>query len=575
VTSRDSSAVIAGSTPGRRRASMVLPDPGGPTINVIDLVDRYDFSVPVKGNGSPGPPKSAAIYCRISDDPRGERLGVARQEEDCRALAERKGWPIGGLYVDNDVSAYSGRHRPEYRRMLADLKSGERDAVIVYHLDRLFRRPLELEEFIEACETAGVTHTATVAGDFNLGSDDALLSARILTAVARKESDDKRRRLKRKHLELARNGRALGGVTTPLGYIYDPITKEMAPDPEKAAVVVEIFERYASGWSLKSIARDLTDRGIVGLRGRTLWSNGAIARILDNPTYAAYRHYEDDFTEGNWPPLIGRELWHSVEALRTGSKAPSAAQNRLGKGTNLLSGLLYCSCGSLMWRDTYAAHPQRSSYVCSRAARKHRGDCRAGGISAERAEKIVTERFLVDMTKPWADVVLEDVPDEAFFHNKEEGPSLDDRAKALEKKVELAVEMMLDAPAPTAKTLRAKVDRLTEELEALEVERKRRQAAGMGAARGVADLKALRGQAADLPAIWEEAGAEERTQALKALFERIVVLPGPRPKQLEFVYDEYLRFRIEKWEKVRDLEKRINIEDVLNFIAAERAKGNG
>ncbi|MGV7904486.1 recombinase family protein, partial [Mycobacterium kansasii] len=80
-----------------------------------------------------------------SSDPSGESLGVQRQLDDCRELARSRGWVIGQEYVDNDVSAYSGKSRPAYRRMFDDLRSGARDAVIVYNLDRLHRQPSELE----------------------------------------------------------------------------------------------------------------------------------------------------------------------------------------------------------------------------------------------------------------------------------------------------------------------------------------------------------------------------------------------------------------------------------------------
>jgi len=45
-------------------------------------------------------PERAAIYCRISDDREGRGLGVARQEDDCRKLAERLGWEVAKLYRD-------------------------------------------------------------------------------------------------------------------------------------------------------------------------------------------------------------------------------------------------------------------------------------------------------------------------------------------------------------------------------------------------------------------------------------------------------------------------------------------
>jgi site-specific DNA recombinase len=51
--------------------------------------------------------RAAAIYARISSDVDGSGLGVARQLEDCRKLAESLGWPVAEEYVDNDLSAYS------------------------------------------------------------------------------------------------------------------------------------------------------------------------------------------------------------------------------------------------------------------------------------------------------------------------------------------------------------------------------------------------------------------------------------------------------------------------------------
>jgi site-specific DNA recombinase len=53
----------------------------------------------------------AAVYCRISDDRRGLGLGVARQRQDCTELARRNGWQVAGTFIDNDVSAYSGKPR--------------------------------------------------------------------------------------------------------------------------------------------------------------------------------------------------------------------------------------------------------------------------------------------------------------------------------------------------------------------------------------------------------------------------------------------------------------------------------
>src|SRR6266550_4970021 len=166
-------------------------------------------------------PVRAGIYARISSDREGEGLGVNRQLEDCRQLAELRGWRVAGTYVDDDVSAYSGKPRVEYARMLDDLRTGTINGVLVYHLDRLHRQPKELEEFFEVCKGAGVDDLATVTGRIDLADPDGQFQARILGAVAKKESDDKSRRIRRKHEELAAHGKLSGGGSRPYGYDDD------------------------------------------------------------------------------------------------------------------------------------------------------------------------------------------------------------------------------------------------------------------------------------------------------------------------------------------------------------------
>src|ERR1700733_2968074 len=96
--------------------------------------------------GSPGPVR-AAIYCRISSDRDGEALGVERQQEDCRELAERLGseGAQGDVFVDNDISAstLSNKPRPEYEAMLRAVRAGQLDAILAYSNSRLTRRPAE------------------------------------------------------------------------------------------------------------------------------------------------------------------------------------------------------------------------------------------------------------------------------------------------------------------------------------------------------------------------------------------------------------------------------------------------
>src|SRR3972149_2974721 len=193
----------------------------------------------------------AGIYLRISDDTQGLRAGVKRQEADCREICARKGWVVAGGDEDNDTSAFGGKRRAEYERLCSDIKAGVIGAVAVWHADRLHRRPGELEEFMKLADASGV-ELATATGDIDLSTGEGRFQARIMGAVAAKESDDKSRRLRRKHEELARDGKLAGGGFRPFGFEADRITLNTG----EARLIRQAAKRLVVGGRVRAILRD-------------------------------------------------------------------------------------------------------------------------------------------------------------------------------------------------------------------------------------------------------------------------------------------------------------------------------
>jgi len=478
---------------------------------------------------------TAAIYTRISDDATGQGLGVKRQEEDCRALAKKRGWKVGDVYTDNDLSAYNGKARPAYEAMLAAIRADEVGAVVAWHPDRLYRRLHDLEALIELAEQHGIELATVTAGEVDLNTACGRLNARLLGSVARFESEHKAERIRRKHLQLAQDGRPAWGIAIAWGYRWDSGAKNIRPEPRAAREVRQIFERFDQGWGLRAIANDLTDRGVVGLRGRTRWSNGAVAKILDHAVYAGWRHYNGERTEGQWEPIIDRELWERVYARRTVTRTP-APQNHKGKGSSTLSGLLVCSCGQPMYRST-VGNDWRSTYECARAAKRRQGDCRAGGVTAHRVEGYVARLFLERVSAPYAEHV-QNAPLAALGASQTDAATLDDAEAELqqvEQKIERLTALVVESPGPV---FAARFRRQAEALERRHAELER-ILAGRKAEEGFRRQRAeaiteLRKRAADLPDVWTGATAAERNQMLRVVIESVRVLPT-RPRLKEFI----------------------------------------
>ncbi|WP_104126417.1 recombinase family protein [Cryobacterium sp. Y57] len=330
----------------------------------------------------------AAIYARISRDVTGEGLGVERQLADCRQLAADRGWTVAEEYVDNDISAYKGKRRPSYERMLEDIAAGQRDAVIVYNTDRLTRRPIELEEFVQICESAGVQQFATVTADINLGNDDGMFMARILAAVAAKESGRKSERQKRKARETAEAGKPNGGNLRPFGYERDQLTVV-----ESEAVVVRILAgRYLAGESLMSLTSWLQEEGVSSVAGMP-WRTSALRQTLTNPRIAGLRaHNGEVVATAVWPAIITPATHEQLVAMFARKKVTGRRAPR----RYLLSGLLRCGkCGNKLFS---AARQDTRRYVCMSGP--DHGGCGKLTIVAAPVEEWLAEAVLLRVDSP-------------------------------------------------------------------------------------------------------------------------------------------------------------------------------
>lgn len=412
---------------------------------------------------------TAAVYLRISSDPTGQQLGITRQREDCLRLCTEKGWE-SIEYVDNDVSASSGKKRSAYERMLADVRDGRIGAVIAWDLDRLHRRPIELEAFMALADDRQLA-LATVSGDIDLSTAQGRLTARLKGSVAAHEIEHKRARQLRAAEQKAAQGRPQW--RRAFGYLDDG-SRQL--DPRTAPMVADAYRTVLAGGSISDIARDWNKAGVYGLTGKP-WSASTVSLFLRAPRNAGLRAHRGQIVgQGTWPPLVDESTWRTAQAVLN---APGRAPGRKTVRQHLLTGVLWCGkpgCGGWLNGQWVMLHPtgrkpgrrkageplepptgqvgHRITYACK--------TCRGCSVRAEAVEPLVYGALIERLAREDAVDLLK-----AEVHDEAETARLTAETNALYAQIR-AAEAEYDDGIIDGRRLVARRERVAEKLAALE-----------------------------------------------------------------------------------------------------------
>jgi DNA invertase Pin-like site-specific DNA recombinase len=284
--------------------------------------------LPAQRDGTSTPAATrAGIYCRISRDKVGAGLGIARQESDCRVLADRLGRGVADVYADNDISAYGGKHRPQYERLLSDIRSGKVTAVLAWHGDRLHRRPTELESYIDACEARGVETQTVKAGMLDLSTPSGRMIARQLGTIARYEVEHGVERIKGAKAQARDAGQWLGG-RAPFGYVKDG-KSSLAPCTGEAELIRRAAEDVLAGRALRAVAGEWNAAGVT-TRGGRRWDSELVRKVLCSPTTAGRIAHggQDTGKAAVWPAIIDLTIWEGAAPWSTPSRRASCGRAR-------------------------------------------------------------------------------------------------------------------------------------------------------------------------------------------------------------------------------------------------------
>jgi DNA invertase Pin-like site-specific DNA recombinase len=294
----------------------------------------------------------AAIYCRISEDPRGLERGVHRQQEDCQALATARGWEVVATFIDNDISALRGQQRAGYQKMMAAVGRGEIDRIVTYGLARLWRNRRERADGMEALAKARVSVALVKGSDLDFTSAAGRMYAGVLGEFDTAESEIKAERVARAAAQRALEGRANGQCAYGWKREYQRDQQgrvlgwQDVVDEPAADVVRGIVQDLLAGVPLRAITARLNAGGPPSPQGGH-WITSSVRKLALRDLNIGVRTHGGQTYKAAWEPIVDEEQHLRVKALLAD---PNRRTQRVASRSHLLTfGIGTCGvCGGVL-----------------------------------------------------------------------------------------------------------------------------------------------------------------------------------------------------------------------------------
>lgn len=457
----------------------------------------------------------AVVYARISEDKAGEARGVARQVEDARRLVADRGWEVVGEFTDNDVSAYTGKHRPGYTALMAAVEAGEADRIVVYMTSRLWRSRKERAAAMETLERLRVSVVPVSGTELDFATASGRMVAGLLGEFDTAESAIKAERVARAAEQRAAEGRPSGDLGYGWRRIVEidekgrrvSVTYEL--DEDEAPIVREVVHRLTAGETLDGVCRDLNARGVPSpgaLHRRryrapenpdgSQWGASGLRKVALRPSNAGLRvHRGEVVGAASWPAIITERQHHRVVEVLTDPGRRVNGGNAVRR--HLLSfGIGRCGvCGSRLRVAPKGGH---ALYVC---------DSPQGcvGRRQERVDEFVEAVVVERLKRPDAvDLLLPTVPPVAVDAGAVE------RLASLRKRLDDAAALYAEGSIDSEQ-FRIVSDRLRPEIDT--AERDTRPVVTSPPPKALGRIVAHR----DARAVWDGLDVVTRRQVLEAL----------------------------------------------------------
>ena len=245
-----------------------------------------------------------------------------------------------------DDGGFSGGNmdRPGLNALLADIKAGKVDIILLYKIDRLTRSLSDFARIVDILDNAGASFVS-ITQSFNTTTSMGRLTLNMLLSFAQFEREVTGERIRDKIEASKKKGIWMGGPV-PLG--YDVIERKLIENKSEAKLVRHIMQRYLDLGSVKALTQELDHDGYrtkiqirtsTANKGGCAFRRGTIYHLLSNRIYLGEIVHKGKGYAGEHQPIISTQLWDQVqEALADRSQGGTSRSP--AKWPSLLIGMV-------------------------------------------------------------------------------------------------------------------------------------------------------------------------------------------------------------------------------------------
>lgn len=363
--------------------------------------------------------KKVAIYCRVSTTEQAEEgYSIDEQNIKIREYCEREGHEIYNLYEDRGISGKNITNRPGIKQLLQDATENKFDLVIVWKLNRISRKLLDILNIVELLNKHNIAFRS-LTENFETETPSGKLQLNIMGAIGEFERETIAENVKMGLLARAKEGRWNGGVV--LGYDLVELNNEgkkrkntvLKINEKEANTVRRIFELYSQGHVYKAVVNRINKEGHKTKRNGE-FAVSTVKEILQNPVYIGKIRYNvrQDWSkkrrnninanpilsDGIHEPIIDVETWNKVQVIL---KERSKKHNKVYDCEFPLTGILKCPvCGAGMTINRSTAKRKDGTrrineyYSCGNWKNKGTAVCNSNSIRVEVADEYVLNKIM-------------------------------------------------------------------------------------------------------------------------------------------------------------------------------------